>query len=193
MDNWLNIFPILLILAASVVLFVFQNWRQSIIALGVLFLGSFILYLQVWPFTMSAVKLITGWVSVAILAFNAPAGNKLKDQGITSNRIFRAIALVFIWVVALLVSNASNSFFQTSPEILFAALLIFSCGLLQLGMTTRPFFIVVGIFTVFAGFELLYASIETSILINGLLAAMNLLIALVGSYLAAVPQIGENE
>jgi hypothetical protein len=55
-------------------------------------------------------------------------------------------------------------------------------------MTTSPFYIIVGIMTVFFGFELLYASIETSILINGLLAAMNLLVALVGSYLISLKQ-----
>jgi hypothetical protein len=193
MENWLNIIPILLILAASILLFVFQNWRQSIIALGVVFFACFILYLQVWPFTMSAAKLITGWMALAILSINAPAHTPINEKGITSNRIFRMIALLFIWLVAFLASNSSNQFFGIRPEIIFAAFAIFSCGLLQLGMTSRPFFVILGILTIFAGFELLYASIETSILINGLLAIMNLLIALVGSYLATAAQTGENE
>ncbi len=56
-------------------------------------------------------------------------------------------------------------------------------GILQSGMTARPFRVSVGLLTVLAGFEILYAAVETSLLVAGLLAIINLGLALSGSYL----------
>lgn len=192
MENYINLLPLGVVFLALLVLFVFPTWRRSLLALVVLFLISFIFYLQVWPFTMSAVKLITGWMAVAILFFS-PIHEGTPVAGINGNQIFKIVSLVFIWVVAFLITSKINQFFLIKPEILFVAIAIFSSGLLQLGMTTTPFYIIVGILMIFDGFELLYASIETSILINGLLSVMNLLIALVGSYLLSHPSGGEVE
>lgn len=185
MESYLNLLPLVVIFIACVALFVFPTWRRALIGLGVLFLMAFIFYLQVWPFTMSAVKLITGWMVVVTLFFS-PIREEFPDPGITGHQVFKFVALIFIWVVAFLITSKINQYFQIKPEILFAAIAIFGTGLLQLGMTTSPFYILTGILLVFAGFEILYASIETSILINGLLALMNLLIALVGSYLLSL-------
>ncbi len=185
MDNYLNLLPLIVIFAASLMLFVFLTWRRALIGLGALVLMAFIFYLQVWPFTMAAVKLITGWMVVAILFFS-PIQEEAPQPGINGNQVFKIVALIFIWVVAFLITSKINQFFQIKPEILFAAIAVFGTGLLQLGMTTVPFYILTGILMVFTGFEILYASIETSILINGLLALMNLLVALVGSYLLSL-------
>jgi hypothetical protein len=191
MDNWFNLIPVLLILAASLAMLVFDEWQRSIVALAILYLGVFILLVQLVPLTLSAVKLITGWAAALILGLNLPKGESTTAEGLFSNRIFKALSLVLIWVLAFLVSKSISSSFQISPEIVFSALAIFGAGLLQLGMKFRPFSIILGILTVFAGFELLYASVETSVLINGLLSAMNLLIALIGSYFAGFNQIEE--
>jgi hypothetical protein len=59
-------------------------------------------------------------------------------------------------------------------------------GLLQLGMTANPFRASLGLLTVLAGFETLYAAVESSLLVAGLLAAINLGVALAGAYLLAI-------
>jgi hypothetical protein len=59
-------------------------------------------------------------------------------------------------------------------------------GLLHLGMTTRPFRVIIGLLTVLAGFEILYAAVESSVLVAGLLAAINLGLALLGSYFLSI-------
>jgi hypothetical protein len=59
-------------------------------------------------------------------------------------------------------------------------------GLLQLGMTTHPLRVVLGLLTLLSGFEILYAAVEVSVLVTGLLALINLGMALVGSYLVNV-------
>jgi len=50
-----------------------------------------------------------------------------------------------------------------------------------------------GLLTVLGGFEVLYAVVETSILVTGLLAMANLGIALVGAYLLSVPELEVSE
>lgn len=189
MNNWFNLIPVLLILTASLALLIFDVWRRSVVALAVLYLGIFILLVQSAPLTLSSVKLITGWAAALILAMNLPKEETTSDTGLFSNQIFKTLSLGLIWVLAYLISKSISKTFQVTPEIVFSALAIFGAGLLQLGMKFRPFSVILAILTVFAGFELLYASLETSVLINGLLSAINLLIALIGSYFAGFNQV----
>ena len=69
--------------------------------------------------------------------------------------------------------------------------MLIGMGLLQLGMTTQSFRVILGLLTTLSGFELLYAPLETSVLVAGLLVVINLGIALVGSYMVIAPTEGE--
>jgi hypothetical protein len=62
-------------------------------------------------------------------------------------------------------------------------------GLLQIGFTNEALFISIGLLTITAGFEIIYAMIDSSILVAGLLAAANLGIAMIGAYLLTAPQM----
>jgi hypothetical protein len=56
-------------------------------------------------------------------------------------------------------------------------------GLLHLGITSHILRVVIGLMTVLSGFEILYSTVEGSILVAALLAVINLGLALVGGYL----------
>jgi hypothetical protein len=191
MENWLNLIPVIGILGSLLMLLISNNWRRLIISLAVLYLGIFVLLVQVLPLTLSAVKLITGWMSALLLGLILPKENREPAEGLASNQIFKVFASILIWILAFLISKSISSTFSVSPEIAFTSMAIFGSGLLQLGMKTRPVFVVLGILTVLAGFELIYASVETSILINGLLTLINLLIALVGSFFESYQDLEE--
>jgi len=60
--------------------------------------------------------------------------------------------------------------------------------MLELGITVQPLRVTIGLLTVFCGFEILYASIENSILVAALLSVINLGLALVGAYLITADQ-----
>jgi predicted phage tail protein len=66
-------------------------------------------------------------------------------------------------------------------------------GILQLGFRTDPLSSVLGLLTFLSGFEILYAAIEQSTLVAGLLAVINLSLALVGAYLILAPQMAGDE
>ena len=60
-------------------------------------------------------------------------------------------------------------------------------------MTNDPLRMVIGLLTFLAGFEVLYAALEVSVLVAGLLAAINLGLAMAGAYLLTVPENKEAE
>ena len=190
MDNWSNIFPIGLILIATLVIFTGRSWRNILIALAAIYFASFFLYLQQWDFLMAAVKLLTGWMGVAILSFVTGHQHTSADIDLMPKRIFMMIALVLVWVLAFLLSNRISLLFDMSPEIAFASFSIIGMGLLLLGIKSTSFNVIMGILTFFAGFELVYAELVSSILVIGLLAAINLLIAFVGSYMVTISNPG---
>jgi hypothetical protein len=65
--------------------------------------------------------------------------------------------------------------------------------LLQLGITLHPIRVILGLLTTLTGFEILYSTIENSILVSGLLAVVTLGLALTGSYLLTLNSGGEIE
>ena len=71
-------------------------------------------------------------------------------------------------------------------------MILIGLGLLHLGMSTRPLRVVIGLLTVLSGFELVYAGLETSILIAGLQAVVTLGLALIGAYLLAVHEMEDS-
>jgi hypothetical protein len=62
-------------------------------------------------------------------------------------------------------------------------------GLLHLGLTAQPLRISIGLLTTLAGFEIIYASVETSILVAGLLAGVNIGLGLVGAYMITASEM----
>jgi hypothetical protein len=56
-------------------------------------------------------------------------------------------------------------------------------GLLHLGVSNHILRVTLGLMTILSGFEILYATVEGSILVAAMLAIINLGLALVGSYL----------
>ena len=68
------------------------------------------------------------------------------------------------------------------------AIILIGMGLLQLGMSHQPLRVILGLFTVLSGFELLYAAVDRSVLVAGLISGVNLGLALVGAFLLVNPE-----
>jgi hypothetical protein len=73
----------------------------------------------------------------------------------------------------------------------YGGLILILMGLLHLGLTDRPLRVILGLLTLLAGFEVLYAALEHAALVTGLLAAVNLGLAMVGAFLINAPMPGE--
>ena len=176
-----------------------RDWRWSLGLLAAQYLGVFWLVRMHWPISMAAVKLVTGWMSAALLGITrsslTPESDTTADRSWPEGRLFRILAAALVLLTIL----------PTAPRVatilpgiglaeVAGSLLLLGMGLLHLGMTIQPLRVIIGLLTILAGFEMLYAAVETSTLVAALLAVINLGLALVGSYLltAGPEKIGEN-
>ena len=107
--------------------------------------------------------------------------------------IFQILAAL---LVILIITGASPRLAAwttaISPAQAAGGLFLIGMGVLQLGLRADFFRVSIGLLTLFCGFEILYAAVEASILVAGLLASVNLGIALVGSYFLLAPTLEEH-
>jgi len=183
---------VFLISLTGIILLVSPDWRVSIAALAVQYFGVFVLVVMSWLLEMAIVKLVTGWMVCAVLAL-AKAGSSesiIEEQGTVMNVLFRLLAA---GLVGLVVASTVPRILVWVPEITIEQLLggwvLIGLGLLHLGLTSSALRVTLGLLTVLAGFEILYAAVETSVLVAGLLAAVSLGLALAGAYLLVVPSL----
>lgn len=161
-----------------------QNWRWNIIALSVQYLAVFTLVALVWPVGLAAVKLVAGWMAGAVLGASQPPAELSEDpQSGGPAFIFRFMVAILIWVLVFTLGPALVKLMALPPALVTGAVLLIGMGLINLGMTTRPLRVLLGLLTTLSGFELLYAAVESSVLVAGLLAVVTLGLALVGAYL----------
>jgi hypothetical protein len=187
---------ILLILTSAGLLLV-RDWRWSIILLAVQYVGMFILTLQHWPIGMASVKVVAGWMSAAILGMTRSglSNEDSQDESMwPRGRLFRLFAAVIILlIVAVVTPSVDHIMADAGFPVTNGSLLLVGMGLLQLGITARILPVTIGLMTVLAGFEILYSSVEGSVLVAALLAVINLGLALVGSYLMLASNAQETE
>jgi hypothetical protein len=186
-----------------------RRWRWSLVTLALQYLAVFALVASNAPFEMALAKLMAGWMACMVLAIAVvgitPAenasGDSLAPEGddlirppdiAPSSRLFRLLA---VGIVGLAVSSLSLPLAEWVPGIRleqgWGALILIGIGLLHLGFTTRPLNVTLGLLSGLSGFEFLYAVVEVSALVTGLLAGVTLGLALVGAYLLLAPSMLE--
>ncbi|GAB4504527.1 MAG: hypothetical protein Fur0043_15210 [Anaerolineales bacterium] len=179
--------------AASILLFtavgllLTRDWRVSLGLLGVQYLGVFWLSSQHWPFSMAAVKLVSGWMCIVVLGMTHLSLGEVPvavEEFWTQGRLFRIFAAC---VIVLIVLASAPRLEDVIPGIglpvVYGGLFLTGLGILHLGIISQPFRVILGLLTVLAGFETLYAALESSILVAAMLAVVDLGLALVGAYL----------
>jgi hypothetical protein len=183
-SGYISLLAIVVLVMSSLFLLLSQNWRWSIIALAIQYLAVFILVLQVWPVGLAAVKLVAGWMAGAVLGASQPAAELVEEpQSSPPALVFRFLVAVFVWFLVFTIKPAIIALVPLPSSLVLGSTLLIGMGLVQLGMTTRPLRVLIGLLTTLSGFELVYAAVETSVMVAGLLAVVTLGLALVGAYL----------
>ncbi|RJP46291.1 MAG: hypothetical protein C4583_19130 [Anaerolineaceae bacterium] len=190
--------PVGLLLVTSIGLLLSRDWRWNLGFLAAQYLGMFWLVTFHWPFGLASIKLVTGWMATATLGVTrlemGDTPTEPESTQMPQGRFFRLLAAS---IVAILVI-ASTPQVETiipgiSRPVIIGGLLLAGMGLLHLGLTAEVLRVILGLLTVMAGFELLYATVETSILLAGLLSIVNLGLALAGAYLMTAAPSEEAE
>ncbi|OGO38205.1 MAG: hypothetical protein A2Z03_07645 [Chloroflexi bacterium RBG_16_56_8] len=109
----------------------------------------------------------------------------------------RGFHLFLAGVVALLTAAAAVRIESILPglglPVVAGSVLLIGMGLIHLGITSQILRLILGLLTVLSGFEIMYAAVEGSILVAGLLAVVNLGLALLGSYLLVTEFEGSDD
>jgi hypothetical protein len=187
MFEQLSFLAVLILTISTLFLLLSQNWRSSIVVLGVQYLAIFWLTALIWPVGLAAVKLVAGWMAGLVLGASQPLVEQVEDS-YTGNSafVFRLLVAGLVWVFIFPAAPALVSFLPVPLPVAQGALLLIGMGLIHLGMTTRPLRVLLGLLTTLSGFEILYAGVERSLMVAGLLAMVNLGLAFVGAYLLAM-------
>jgi len=184
-----------LFLCAAGILLV-NNWRWMTGILALQYIGVLGLVSISWPVEIAVVKLVAGWMASAVLFLtyvNVPTSADNTPYELSLPLIyFRGFAAVLIGLsVYSLVPAALRWFLGATNQQTLGGLLLLGLGLLQLGLSRQGIRIVIGLLTFISGFEILYATLEASVLMTGLLAILNIGIAFVGAYLLLASHLEE--
>lgn len=180
----LNWFAFLIALVTSVGLLLHRDWRWGIGLLAILYLSIFWLVQTHWPISMAAAKLVTGWMACAVLGIAQLNTNPAEETEASwpQGRLFRLFTAGIIMAATFVLSSRTSVWLGLGLPVAWGSLLLVGMGLLQLGISAQPFRVVLGLLTVLAGFEILYAMVESSTLVAALLSVVNLGLALTGAY-----------
>jgi hypothetical protein len=192
---------VLIVAVTTLILLLSSDWRLNLAALAVQYFGVFILILDFLPIEMATVKLVAGLMAAAILGMaitNLPEGsteskpifpgNMKLFANDRSGRLVALFSAMLVWLIIFTYAPRLSELLPgLEPTVSWGGALLVSMGLLQLGFSGQPMPVILALLTILAGFEVLYASVETSTLLAGLLAAVNLFLALVGAYLILAP------
>jgi len=185
--NWI---AFLIVLVTSVGLLLQRDWRWGIGLLATQYLSIFWLVQSHWPVSMAAAKLVTGWMACAVLSIAQLNTHPAQETEASwpQGRLFRFFAAGIILAAAFALSLHTSGWLGITLAIVWSSLLLVGMGLLQLGVSTQPFRVTLGLLTVLAGFEILYAAVESSALVAALLSVVNLGLALSGAYFLNMSQ-----
>ncbi len=181
---------VVLLIFTSVGLLVSREWRWSIALLAGQYFAAFWLVSLHWPLAMAAAKLVTGWMAAAALGMTQVNVKQYQSRETSwpQGRAFRLFSAGLVLLAVFAVSRPVTAWLPGANLLVVSgSLILISLGLLNLGMTANPLRVTFGLLTVLLGFETLYAAVENSILVAGLLSAITLGLALAGSYLVALP------
>ena len=179
-----------LLVLTSLLILTGRDWRWILGALAIQYLGAFVLVTLSWSVSLSLVKLVGGWMACLILVaaiWNAPPG--LGEESFApSGRIFRIIAAGLVGLVIYATTvNLQGWLPDVDPSVIAGSLILVEMGFLQLAITSQPLRMTIGLLTVLTGFEIIYAAVESSLLVAGLLAGFTIGLALVGTYMFVAP------
>ncbi len=186
-----------IVIVTTVGLLLARDWRTTMTLLAVQYVAMFILCLQHLPLGMASVKVVVGWMSVAVLGMTR-SGLSVVDVDEGKNwprgRFFRIFAAGMVGIiVAGAVPRVNAMMADAGIAVSAGSLLLIGMGLLHIGLTADTLRITVGLMTILSGFEILYAAVESSVLVIALLAAVILGLALTGSYLMVASNAEEVE
>ena len=203
-----------LVVLTAVLIVVVPDLRLKLLALAGQYFAAALLFVDVLDPRLAIVKLLVGWFVCLILYMTGRQVNwdrPPEDVTVEEARRWRApkqvslgryrlpvwavraalsgLTLLLVWWLArqpsvYLPLAAEDAAYESVAYMNLAVYGLLAFGLLQMALAARPLAGGMGIFMFLTGFALFYSSLDQSLVGLGLLAAVNLAMALGVSYLA---------
>lgn len=171
----ISVIAVLILVVATTILLVFNSWRWISIAWVFQVFCVFWLTSLSWSVPESAVKLVGGWIAIAIVSSTHPVEIFEKDTSLLRDSFgFRFILAGMGWLLSFSIASEIQSIIPGRIEIIWGGLLLIISGILQVGLSANYLRSIIGIIMFISGFEILYASIENSVLVSGLLTFLTI-------------------
>jgi len=193
MNDLVSIVSLIVIIITTLTIIWAGGWRWILISLALQYIAVFLLVSQVWPISLAAIKLITGWMAAAVLGASHQTVELQEKQIPLSGKIFRILAGCLMFVLVFSVAREAQKWIPLEVLSLTGGLILIGMGLFQLGLAGKPLNLIVGLLTTLSGFEVIYAAVVSSVLVTGLLSLVTMGIALVGAYWMISPSLEENQ
>ncbi|MGI6249963.1 MAG: hypothetical protein ACOYKD_01155 [Anaerolineaceae bacterium] len=196
MTTYLPYLPVILALLCALLNLVRRQWIANMIFLALQYLAVFIILLGVRNPGAAVIKLLVGWMVTLVIYISLLNTGKLEKKTWmsrpTAGEVFRFFAglLVIALTASLGEGLRAEIFPATSRAIFLTSASLMLIALLQLGMKEEVLYTIIGLMTFMSGFELLYASLELSALLEAFFVAVNLGLALIGAYFIVNAQEG---
>ena len=182
MTHLINVLPLLLIFIGCLTFLTVRKPKLVLISMGVIYTCVFIISVQFNSTWSTLIRLVTG-IATLLLIFISLSGRKISFPQYPRNALlFRLLGYLLFSLIAVLVSVNAANFLNFPIDVILAGLLVTFCGILELGISGFPLKVILGILVLYCGFSTIYCSLETSLLVNGLLSAINIALGVVGSY-----------
>jgi len=181
-------------LAAFGLMLIVSDWRMRVAGLASLYFIGFIVILQIWPVALASVKLISGWMGIALLSTSMlNSMDQESDHRFTSEMIFRFLMIGLIWIVIAAIAPSINEWLPIPYTNLYIGVSLMGSGLIFLSLTEDFFEIILGLLTILTGFDIIYSSLEGSALVTGIYAFIIILICLLSGYFSSTVLDKEEE
>ena len=121
---------------------------------------------------------------LAVTPAGAGAAEDSRPAGVPSGMLFRLVAVLLVGLASVaLARSVMGSGQAVAPGVPDGAGLLIGLGLLQVGLSEEPLRVGAGLMAMIGGFEIGYTTVETAIVLHGLIIGVPVLIALVVAYL----------
>ncbi len=181
----LQVVGMIVIVAACMLPFVVPNRRILITTLAAIYLIQFIYIFYLSTPLLAAINLTIGWMACAVIGISSIRQRINENtEPFQKGIAFRLISEFFFILTAFAISINANAWLPKIPYIVFSGgLTLIFTGLLQLNYYPQTLRIVVSLLVLLSGFELIYYSIEFSLLVIILIGIIKLGLAFMGTYL----------
>ncbi len=160
-----------------------RQWR--VVWLFFLYIPFTVLLVQSWPLSMGLLRLATGWIVTISIAIALQSAGSLREHDHPfgpDTPFFYLQGLALLIVTGIGATQAFSVLITPPVPLLIGSIVILGSGVFLFGFNTAIFPYLLGILLFVNGFELIYASIESSSFLLFLLTALNLLAGLAISY-----------